>query len=231
MKKVLYILTLLFFLAACNQNSSTTDVQKVDAISDTLTKDRNEHIEREIVNDSLVLYSDSLYRNLELHFTAISKNEFQSYKQNYKAECALDSGNFISGSDLYVSHHCNEICETYLAERSSNRKLLMPSDYDAGIVTMQLSPSCDQLLICSSYDGPDFKDYYENRAEIFVFKVNKGTGLKVIVPAFKYDTKKWSIEDLTWVDTKTIALKIYEEARWGDGSGVHYNYYKTKLSK
>ena len=211
--------------------NKTSKVDSGIVISDTSMKDKSNKIEKKIVSDSLILYNDSLYSDLELNFTKISMSEFQSYKRNYKTKCDLDSGNFISGSNLYVKHDCYEICETYLAERTTNRKMLMPSNYDAGILTMLLSPNCNKLIVCSSYDGPDFGNYYEDRAEIFVFKVNTGTGLKEIIPDFKYYTKDWSIEDLIWVNDKTIAIKIYEENRWGDGSGVNYKYFKADLNK
>ncbi|WP_316804107.1 hypothetical protein [Pedobacter nototheniae] len=208
--------------------TETPKVGTIKVISDTLKK-KNDKIARKIVSDSLILYNDFLYSDLKLNFTEISKNEFQSYKQRYKTGCVLDSGNFIRGSDLYVSRHCNEICETYLSERTTNRKMLIPSSYDAGILTMLLSPACNKLIVCSSYDGPDYRNYYKHRAEIFVFKVTTGIGLKGIKPALKFYTKNWSIEDLTWVDDKIIALKIYEEAKLGDGSGIHYKYYKADL--
>ena len=221
-------------LTACKQNSSRTDATKVDSITviaEKLQNSNNVKIERKIVGDSLIIYSDSLYSNLEPKFTEISKNKFQSYKQKYKPGCVLDSGHFISGSGLYVSHECNEICETYLCEKRTNRKMLLPSNYDAGILSMLLSPTCNQIIVCSSYDGPDYLDYYEDRAEIFFFNVTTGIGLKGIKPTFKFYTKDWSIEDLTWVNDKTIALKIYEGNRGGNASSIHYKYLKADINK
>nr|WP_233166764.1 hypothetical protein [Pedobacter sp. ASV2] len=227
-------MTLILLLIACNQNISTAGIPKVDpvqAVSNKLKWEKNDKTARKIVSDSLIFYSDSLYSDLKLHFTKISKHEFQTYKQKYKTGCVLDSGNFINGSNLYVSRHCDKICETYLSEKTTNRKMLIPSNYDMGVLAMLLSPTCNKLLVCSSYDGPDFRNYYENRAEIFVFKVTTETGLKRIKPAFKFYTKKWSIEDLTWVSDKTIALKTYEETKSGDGGGILYTYYKADLYK
>ena len=233
MKKTISILTTLFLLTACNRNSSTTDTPKAESnnVVTNLVKKDKEVNRREIVDDSLIFYGDSLYNDLELKFTKISKKEFGLYKQKYKTSCVLDSGHFISGSNIYVSQDCKEICETYLREKTTNRKMLLPSNYDAGILTMVLSPTCNQMIVCSSYDGPDYADYYEDRAEIFVFNVRNGIGLKGIKPAFKYYAKDWSIADLTWVNDKTIVLKIYEEQRWGDGSGVHYKYFKADFDK
>lgn len=216
-------------LTACSQNISKAGA--VAAISDTLKSGKNDKIAIKTVSDSLILYNDSLFSDLKLKFSEISKNEYQSYKQKYKTGCVLDSGNFIGGSDLYVSRECDKTCETYLSEKTTNRKLLIPSNYDAGISTMLLSPACNKLIVCSTYDGPDYSNYYENRAEIFVFNVTTGIGLKGIKPAFKYFTKKWSIADLTWVNDKTIALKIYEEAKPEDEIGIRYKYYKANLYK
>ncbi|SEW53393.1 hypothetical protein [Chitinophaga arvensicola] len=181
-------------------------------------------------NNALILHNDSLYSSRELNFTEISKNEFLSCKNRYKTNCVLDSGQFISGSGIYVIHDCKEICETYLAERNTDRKMLMPSSYDAGILKMLLSSSCDQLLVCSSYDGPDYSNYYEHRAEIFLFNVSTGIGLKGITPALNYYTNEWSINNLIWVDENTIALELYNGTRTGNGENLKFRYFKSDLN-
>lgn len=221
----------LVFLIAGYLINDSPKVVAATVISDTLKKSsRNDKIERKVVNDTLIRSSDSLYNNLELNFTEISKNEFQSYIGKYKTSCILDSGQFISGSDLYVIHDCKEICQTYLAERSTNRKMLMPSTYDSGILKMLLSPSCNQLVVCSSYDGPDYGNYYEHRAEIFLFHVSTGTGLKGITPALNYYTKDWSVNNLTWVDENTIALELYNGTRTGTEENLQFRYFKANLN-
>ena len=212
----------------------TSDQPKVEAatvISHALKKNNgNDKLERKVANDAVVGHNDALYPNLELNLTEISKNEFQSYIGKYKTGCVLDSGQFISGSGLYVIRDCKEICETYLAERNTNKKMLMPSTYDAGILKMLLSPSCNQLAVCSSYDGPDYGNYYEYRAEIFLFHVSTGTGLKGIKPALKYHTKDWSIHNLTWVDEHTIALELYNGMRTGNEDNLKFSYFKANLN-
>lgn len=235
LKQPFYLFTIVLALTACHQKSPALHVLKVDSIAkvipDTLKPVRTDTIaaQRTIVSDSLVLYDDTAFADLESELQPISKNEFIAYKNKYKPGCSIDSGHFISGSGLYVNHSCNEVCETYLAEKITNRKMPMPSPYDAGILDMLLSPGCNLLMVCSSYDGPDYENYYTNRAEIMAFHVTTGHGLQGITPAFKYFTKDWSIEDATWVSDKTIALKLYEESRGGDGSGVHYKYFKMDV--
>lgn len=238
MKRTIYLVTFVFFFTACNQNGLLIKDNKEDAvatkiISDDLKADTNDDTsgQRKNSSDSLILADYASFHDLELNLIEISRNEFQNYKNNYKTGCDLDSGDFISGSGLYVSHNCDEICETYLAEKNSGRRMLMPSDFDAGILSMLLSPNCRQLIVCSSYDGPDYVNYCENRAEFYVFTITLEKGLDGIVPASKYFTKDYSIDDLTWVTDNTIALKVYEEQRWGDGSGLNYTYFKADLAK
>lgn len=193
MKKQFYISKILFLLTACDQNNRTPDSSRVDSvivISDILQmKSKDEMIEQIKVNDSLIFYSDSLFIDLDINFTEISENDFQSCKQEYSPGCVLDSGHFISGSGLYVKHYCDEICETYLCERNTDRKMLIPSNFDGGISNILLSPACNQLIVYSSYDGPDYGDYYDYRAEIIIFNVTTGIGLKGISPSFQYITK------------------------------------------
>lgn len=236
MRQAIYILIFLFFLTACNQNGSTRNDVKSDSVENKITSDtmRTGNItetERKSVSDSLIIPYDTLFSDMNLVLTEISKKQFQSYSSKSKISCQIDSGQFIKGSGIYVRHDCNEICETYLCEKATNRRMIVPTDYDAGILSMLFSPSCRQLLICSSYDGPDFEEYYNHRAEIFVFTVSTGYGLNGVKPALKFYTKDWSIEDIIWVNDKTIALKVYEERRQGDGSGNNYKYYKADLDK
>ncbi|MDF3026024.1 MAG: hypothetical protein K0S23_331 [Fluviicola sp.] len=221
------MLVFALILSGCNQNDPANDQRKIKPctmpVSDTLKNNKPGKVVSE--GDSLIVLDDSLFSDMKLVFHEISGNEFQSYKRRYKANCVLDAGHFISGSGLFVRNDCNEICETYLVEKTTNRKMLIPSAYDAGILNMLLSQTCTQFMVCSSYDGPDFEDYYENRAELYLFKILKETGLKGVKPAGQFYTKDWSIEDFTWVSDKAIALKVYE----GNGSDANYRYLKTHL--
>jgi hypothetical protein len=231
MKGMTHILVFALVLSGCSQNDLASDPPKVNLctmpVSDTLNNNKADKIKPE--DDSLIVLEDSLFTDLKLVFHEISGNEFQLFKRKYRTSCVLDAGQFISGSGLFVRNDCNEICETYLVEKATNRKMLIPSGYDAGVLNMLLSQTCTRLMVCSSYDGPDYEDYYEDRAELILFKISKETGLKGVKPAGKFYTKDWSIEDFTWVNDKTIALKVYEGNRGGDGNGANYRYLKTHL--
>lgn len=205
--KTIFLLTLLFSLSIISFAQKHNDQKKLT--------------EQHVMADS---------NCNELNLIEISKNEFQSYKGKYKTSCVLDSGQFISGSDLYIIQGSKETGETYLAERKTNRRMLMPSSYDAGILKMLLSPSCSQLVVCSSYDGADYANYYEYRAEVLLFHVSTGIGLKGITPARNYYTKNWSINDLTWVDEHTVAIELYNGTRTGNDENLKFRYFKSNLN-
>lgn len=106
---------------------------------------------------------------------------------------------------------------------------MIPSDYDQGILGLHMSPSCNQFLVYSSYDGPDYENYYEYRAEIIGFKITGAQGFKAIQPSFSYHTKNWSIEDVTWITDNTIAIKTYEGARSEAKDKRQFRCFKTQI--
>ena len=204
-----------------NKESESTNSH---LLSSNLLSDISYNLNQQINYDSLIIFEDSLFVNSDSIFQEMTLSEFQGYKNNCQLSWEIDSGHFIKGSGLNVILACNEVCDTYLKDTSSDKILLMPSGYDAGILAMSLSPACNKLLVCSSYDGPDYADYYEDRAVLFIFNISKEYGLKGIQPAFKFFTKDWSIADIVWVNNKTIALKIYEEQHGRDGIDVQFKW-------
>jgi hypothetical protein len=228
---VLLLWILIIQSCTISRNNKGSESNNAHLVSSNLLLNNEYHLNKQINYDSLILFDDSLFVELDSNFLEISSDKFYRYKDNYKKNCEIDSGHFIMGSGLNVRHVCDEVCETYLEEKSSNKILLMPSGYDAGILAMSLSPACNKLLVCSSYDGPDYANYYEDRAVIFIFNISKESGLKGIQPACKFFTKDWSIADIFWINNTTIALKIYNEQHGVDGIDVHYRYFKMELNK
>lgn len=168
---------------------------------------------------------------IDLILTEISDKEFRKYLSEYKISCKIDSGRFVEGSGIYVKQFCDEICETYLYEHKTNNRTILPSDYDSGISGMLFSPSCNQFLVYSSYDGPDYDKYYDHRAELFIFSIAHGEGLNGIRQQLQYFSKSWSIEILVWVNEKSIALKVYEGEKQGDDAINKYKFYLADFLK
>ena len=179
--------------------------------------------------DSIIDIAENSFRNLELNLVDISEDEFNNYVNSYISnnlnDCGFDKLNLNEETD------CDEICETYLSEINSNKKLYLPCDYDAGILGASFSQNCNKLIVCSSYDGPDFDDYYENRAEFYLFKLVGTGGLNSLQAFLKFATKEWSIEDYVWINDNEIGLKLYSDHRWGDGSQLEYQYFRAYIPK
>jgi hypothetical protein len=163
--------------------------------------------------DSAIYLYDSLFADLNGELREIPNSKFSEYEKKYKISCTKDSTGFIKGKGLIIEHACDEVCVSYLTDIKEKIKLILPSAYDRGIINLVISPDCKRFIVYSSYDGPDYTNYYEYRAEIFGFTIARGQGIKTIQPAFKFFTKDWSIEKITWISNTEIGLKTYEEAR------------------
>lgn len=173
-------------------------------------------------------YSD--FQEMELNLFGMTKEKFESYlsteiSDRYINDCSLGDLNLKSHSD------CDQVCETYLTEFDSNDRMYLPADYDAGILGASFSPDCKNLIVYSTYDGPDYHNYYENRAEFYVFKIVGTHGLRSLQPTFKFSMKDWSIKNLVWINNNEIGLKLYSESRFGDGSQLDFKYFKADIQK
>lgn len=240
MKQTIYILTSVFGLWGCNNNSvgKSKDTLKNGGqqyTSKIISSEKQSEIsdtENGVSKDSTVYFSDSLFFNLETELKEISNSQFPDYKKEHKTNCSIDTNGFVKGKGLILSHYCNEICESYLIDQKERIKLILPSSYDQGITGLDISPSCNQVIVYSSYDGPDYTNYYEYRAEIFGFSIVQGQGIQTIKPTFKFYTKDWSIEEVIWINDNEIAFKTYEESRSiANQDKLNYKYYKTTVIK
>lgn len=243
MKKNFYIFFIISVITSCNQSTSINNNEKTDSVEINISFDTlkiipiDSLVDQKIVsNDSIIFFEESLFADLELDFKEISEKDYIQFEKQYKTVCTLDSGDnirgsFIYGSGIYSDLECDgiSVCEKYLIEKATNKRLFLNTSFDRVVTGVFVGPSCDKMIFYSTYDGPDYNNYYDHRAEFFIMSVNTNNGLNGIKPFYKYYTNDWSIEDLCWVNDKSIALKIYEENRWGDGSRVKYKYFKTDI--
>jgi hypothetical protein len=165
----IYILTLLLF--ACNEHSGNTEKSPKDTLSNEViddsvktTKVQTENQNEISYNESDILPADSLFRHLELELTEITAKEFDRYARLYKTNCKIDSSGFIAGYGISLSTECHEICITTLIDKAAGKLMQLPCTYDQGISGITFSPSCDQFVSYSCYDGPDYDKYYEYRS-------------------------------------------------------------------
>jgi hypothetical protein len=221
----------LFFFSCSNSTEKNKEVVSIDSSKVNVDTVSNSTPSKTFFtgDDSLVTYNDSLFKVWSPKWIRISAGDFNNYKSKLSSSCSLDSLNFISGTNLKIVHHCNEICEPYLAEVNSNRKFLLPCNYDGGVGGVVFSPDCNQVLVFSSYDGSDYVDYYEYRSEIYIFSLQNTTNLNGIKPALAFAEKRWSIEEVVWLNNHSVALKVFSNDRRGDGSNLKFQYLKAEV--
>lgn len=166
------------------------------------------------VDRHLIKISSNAYMNAMLHSTQREKKE------------PLDK---LEELGLTLDSDCDEICETYLVEKKSKRKMELPSDFDQGVMGLVFSPSNERFVIYSSYDGPDYNSFYHYRAEVIGYSLNAGAGIDAIGEPTNYHLYDWSIEDMFWIDDNTIALKVYQGSHSTAGVDGGYRYFKLRL--
>jgi|GEM_PF-2287801 len=163
------------------------------------------------------------FDSLNLTFTEITEDEFSNYIEAYTETTALHCT--FSKLGLREDTKCDEICETYLTELSSGKNMTLPCDYDVGILGVSFSPSCTKLIVCSSYDGPEYHEYYNYRAEFYLYNVNGNNGLESLLPAYGFGSKEWSIADYVWITDHELGLKVYS----GNGFEPEYQFVKASI--
>ena len=166
--------------------------------------------------------SENKYDTLDLKMIEISLLEYTNFESLYALNCELEDG-FIKGYNLYFEGDCNEICTNYLVDKKTNNKLSLPSSFDQGIIGIYFSPSCRYFLTFSSYD---MAVKYGNRAEITGYKIIKGKGINAIEPLFYRLSFNYSIDNITWIDDTTIAIKAYQE----NNSDMDFKYFKAVVN-
>jgi hypothetical protein len=250
LKQNIYILTIIIGLLSCNNHPKGVDEMANSNTDTTLTDNStiksNETLQSEEQKDtSNILYSeqqfndtsrDSVIYFYDTHFTdlgsALKEISGSKFKEYNKTTTALDENAFLKRKGLILEHDCEEICVAYLKDIKDGIKLLLPSDYDQGIIGLIISPSCNQFIVYSSYDGPDYMNFYSHRAEVFVFTIAQGQGIQIIKPTFKFYSKDWSIEEVIWANDNEIAFKTYQESRsLANQDNLNYKYFKTKITK
>jgi hypothetical protein len=181
--------------------------------------------------DSVLYFCDSLFTDLALDFKEISLGEYNDYVKRYRSSCSIDSNGFLNDKGLILDHSCEDICESYFIDENRSIKLLLPSSYDQGIMALKTSPSCNQFIVYSSYDGADYVNFCSHRAELYGFTLGPEQGIQAIKPAFKLLIKEWSIEEVVWINEKEIVLKAYKESRnLANQNKLNYTYLTSTIA-
>lgn len=172
--------------------------------------------------------SEDQFEQVEWEFQEISLSQYRAHRLAYFTR--IRNHRPFKDLGLSIDHNCKEICESFLKEDGKKDSLYLPSNFDGGLLGIAHAISGKAFLIYSAYDGPDYGEYYDYRSEVIAFKITSGKGLAAIKPWFSWTSGDWSIEELIWINESQIALKVYEEGRWGDGSHLTFRYLKTRIN-
>ena len=134
---------------------------------------------------------------------------YNSAKANYNAIRANQSSLTFKDLGLKRFDTCNQVCSTLLIDLKTKEMRFLPEDFDAGIIDLLFSPKGELLLQYASYDGPDYFQYYSNRSVIRVYEITKHKGVNALKEKNIIFNNDWSIEDIIWVNDRTIVLKTY----------------------
>jgi hypothetical protein len=174
--------------------------------------------------------TDSLL--VDLDFKSISEDTFYDYSskaiKRIKNEKESDS-TFLKKRGLTFIDYCDQICESGLKEDATGKELWIAGSFDQGALSIAFSQDRTYLMVCSSYDGSDYDNYYDFRADINIYKITDAKGIDGIQPYLIFQTKDMSIADIVWIDKNTLALKIYTEDRYGSGENLTFKYLQTSF--
>lgn len=150
------------------------------------------------------------------------------HTQNYSSSYSYIG--FVPEINSHLIGFCGGgTCQEYLLDNELDIKMELNSNYDSGLLDLNFSPNSKFMAILSSYDGPDFTNYYEYRAAIEINEIKKGKGIRHINPILNLTTKKLSITELVWIDENTIAIKGYTGERAENEINKEYEYLRIKL--
>jgi hypothetical protein len=109
--------------------------------------------------------------------------------------------------------------------------MIVPSDYDQGVLGALVSPGGEYFLGYSSYDGPDYEYAYSIRSTFSVFRISKNHGLSGVEPFALFESTDWSIREMVWMDAESVGLKVYS-CNYNEILGEEdYSYFRINLFK
>ncbi len=215
--------------SACRRNLNEQKVTQTEDIVETVVKEPVESgsLPDPIGNSHTTEQpEDPSYINIDKKLIPISVKDYKGFNAVNKPQCELNASGFVKSTGLTIESECGDICETYLVEKKSGKTMCLPADYDFGLYGVEVSPSCSKFITYSSYDGPDYVEYYGQRALVMLYRIGAGSGIKAIKLKKTFAFKLWSIHEAKWVNDRYIALKMYKV--WiSDTKG--FSYFKVRI--
>lgn len=204
--------------------------QNDSLIYNTITQEQFLHYKIKSKQKSKFKTDTTITENSDGSFTLKTDSSYYEFSGNPNS---INTFKYIGTIPVINSHIIGywgeSIYEIYLLDIEKDIKMKIPSSYDSGPHDLLISPTGRQMIVFSTYDSPEYFDYYSQRSELFLFTIEKGNGLKGIKLSRYVTNNEWSIEEVIWINDKSIALKVYRESRSSDESKINYIYLKAKI--
>ncbi len=236
MKKSIFLATLFLlvvnsFWGQTKRNIEETPVIYIDTLitidSLNLVPYTENEYNKHLLETSLIEnYSNPNFTKTDSSFIVKTKNSVFEISDTISYESSYYYRLYSKPLRSHVFTHCGEgYCSAFLLDYKTDERFYLDAPFDAGIKGMQLSKKNTYLVVYSSYDGPDYDDYYATRSTFTLYKIKKNKGLKGMTVYYTFNSNEWSIEELIWINNNTLALKVYTGERNGDtidGSNLYY---------
>lgn len=204
-------------------------IAKKDSLSFTVIT-KKQFLSFKAKQKNILQASNVITKDTDSTFTFKTKSAHYKLLQSAQYSGTYAYNGYLPLLRSHLISFCGEgTCQAYLLDNETDVKMAVPASFDAGVIDITASPSGSFVLVYSSYDGPDYKDYYSHRAEFIVYKMIKGKGLKGLTHYYTFETPNWSVKEIVWINNNAIALKIYEGQSPGDNAEIGYSYIKTVI--
>jgi len=225
------------------KDSTKIEVKSEPKITVKTTNPKTNSNDTENIKEEQIIKENE--NTLKLKFTKIKSTEYFDYKQKYSNGITIDTTitnkagssftlplkntektfscdidfnvctyykGFIKSLNKYVLTYCGQgYCGTYLLDKNTGETNSLESPFDSECESPVLSKNESQLIAFSSsvFDTNSFLSLYENnpKTKIIDFTIYKF-----------FNSSEWKINEIIWIDEKTIALIIYDEYGGETGS-------------
>jgi hypothetical protein len=240
MKKLLFLTPLILFITNSFWGQTKRNINETTVIQiDTLIKRKTSYLapfteneyHKHLSETTLIEnYSNPNFAKTDSSYIVKTKNSVFEISDTISFESSYYYNRFFSSIPAHYITQCGEgYCSAFLLDYKTDERFYLDAPFDAGIKGMQLSKNNTYLVVYSSYNGPDYVDYYSTRSSFTLYKINKNKGIKGMTVYYTFNSTEWSIEELIWINNNTLALKVYTEERNGDTLEGNFLYYTVQI--
>jgi len=152
--------------------------------------------------------------------------------KNYSRPCYIYQG-FNQFLNAYsIGRVGDGIFETFYLDKDNNSIFKINSEYDDGNFDMYISPLKEKLIIVSSTNYEDYREYYSSRSSIIIYDIKKTKNFSDIKKAYGYYSENWEISNINWINEKSFILEVFDKTKKDDNGmdiPVDLSYLKVTL--